>query len=278
MTENDTVTPDVDLTDSAAQEPEAEDGTPAGLPVEDASEPAGRAKPAGSRRARHPRLRRRLVIAGAAGLGLLWWVGWHSQVTLVQHVVVEAPRGISEESIRLASGISAADHVPSVDEDAVRLGIMEAIPAVADVQLERSLPDTIRLAVVTRSPMAVVESGNGFYVMDAEGVIFDKVARAKDLPVIRAGTDESRETARSVLLAIPDNLRKRVVRVTAGSRDDVTLGLRGGATVRWGSVEDSALKARVLAGLMSVKATRYDVSAPLLPTTKGSPESSTTSG
>ena len=278
MTENDTVTPDVDLTDSAAQAREAEDGTPAAQPAEDAPELAGQAKPAGRKRARHPRLRRRLVIAGAAGLGLLWWVGWHSQVTLVQHVVVEAPRGISEESIRLASGISAADHVPSVDEDAVRLGIMEAIPAVADVQLERSLPDTIRLSVVTRSPMAVVESGNGFYVMDAEGVIFDKVARSKDLPVIRAGTDESRETARSVLLAIPDDLRKRVVRVTAGSRDDVTLGLRGGATVRWGSVEDSALKARVLAGLMSVKATRYDVSAPLLPTTKGLPEASTTLG
>jgi cell division protein FtsQ len=75
-----------------------------------------------------------------------------------------------------------------------------------------------------------------------------------------------------VYLAIPDEVRSTVVRVTAGSRDDVTLGLRNGATVRWGSVEDSALKARVLAGLLAVKATRYDVSAPLLPTTTGTPD------
>ncbi len=278
MTNNDTVTPDADLMDSAEQVQDAQDNPAEVESNDESAESARRAHGAGRKRAKRPRLRRRLVIVGAAGLGALWWLGWHSQVTLVQHVVVDAPRGISQESIRLASGISAADHVPSVDEDAVRLGIMEAIPAVADVQLERSLPDTIRLQVVSRTPMAAVESGDGFYVMDAEGVMFDRVASAKDLPVIRARTDESRETARSVLLAIPDDLRKRVVRVSAGSQDDVTLGLRGGATVRWGSVEDSALKARVLAGLMSVKATRYDVSAPLLPTTKGSPVSSTTPG
>ena len=278
MTNNDTVTPDADLMDSAEQVQDAQENPAEVESNDESAESSRRAHGAGRKRAKRPRLRRRLVIVGAAGLGALWWLGWHSQVTLVQHVVVDAPRGISQESIRLASGISAADHVPSVDEDAVRLGIMEAIPAVADVQLERSLPDTIRLQVVSRTPMAAVESGDGFYVMDAEGVMFDRVASAKDLPVIRARTDESRETARSVLLAIPDDLRKRVVRVSAGSQDDVTLGLRGGATVRWGSVEDSALKARVLAGLMSVKATRYDVSAPLLPTTKGSPVSSTTPG
>jgi cell division protein FtsQ len=158
-----------------------------------------------------------------------------------------------------------------VDAEAVRLGIMTAIPAVADVQLERSLPHTIRLAVTARTPLAAVEAGKGFYVMDAEGVVYDKVARAKALPVIKASTDAQREVARGVLLAIPEDLRAKVTRVTAKSRDDVTLGLRGGATVRWGGVEDSDLKARVLAGLTAVKATRYDVSAPLLPTTSGSP-------
>ena len=148
---------------------------------------------------------------------------------------------------------------------------MTAIPAVADVRLERSLPDTIRLAVTARTPLAAVEAGKGFYVMDAQGVVYDKVARARDLPVIKARTDAEREIARGILLAIPEDLRAKVTRITAKSRDNVTLGLRGGATVRWGGVEDSDLKARVLAGLTAVKATRYDVSAPLLPTTSGSP-------
>ena len=255
MTENETAVVVTEEPDEGAQAPQA---------------------PQAARRRSAPRRHRRILLAGAAGLGLVYWVGWQSQLTLVEHVVVDAPRGISAESIRLASGISAADRVPSVDPEAVRLGIMTAIPAVADVALERSLPDTVRLAITARTPLAAVEAGKGFYVMDAQGVVYDRVARAKDLPVIRARTDADREIARGILLAIPDDLRAKVTRITARSRDNVTLGLRGGATVRWGGVEDSDLKARVLAGLTSVKATKYDVSAPLLPTTSGSPSDDTT--
>jgi cell division protein FtsQ len=215
--------------------------------------------------------RRRVVLLGAVGLGAVAWIGWASPATLVEHVVVKAPRGISAESIRLASGISAADHVPAVDEEKVRLAILTAIPAVADVELSRSLPDTIRLEVTARSPLAAVDAGKGYYVMDAAGVIYDKVGSAKGIPIIRSSTDVGRETARAVLLSLPEDLRRDVRRVTARTRDDVSLTLRGGATVRWGSAEDAALKARVLAGLVQVKADVYDVSAPLLPTTSGHP-------
>ena len=241
-----------------------EDGTDLGA----AGDPVGDPAQATGRRARRMP-RRRLVLLGAVAVGALAWVGWASPVTLVKHVVVQAPRGISEESIRLASGISAADHVPAVDEEKVRLAVMTALPAVADVEVSRSLPNTIRLEVTARSPLAAVEAGKGYYVMDAEGVIYDKVAKVKRIPVIRARTDVGRETARAVLLSLPEELRRDVRRVTARTRDDVTLGLRGGATVRWGSAEDAALKARVLAGLVQVRADRYDVSAPLLPTTSG---------
>jgi cell division protein FtsQ len=233
-----------------------------------ASSTAAPAEHAGTGSGRRPRRRRVAALAVAGGLAL-WWVGWGSPATLVEHVVVKAPRGISEESIRLASGISADDHVPAVDSDEVRMAIMTAIPAVADVRLSRSLPSTIRLDVTARESFAAVGAGSGFYVMDAEGVIFDKVKNPKRLPVIRARTDVGRETARTALLALPDDLRARVTKVSANTRDDVTFTLRGGATVRWGSAQDSDLKARVLAGLSAVKARRYDVSAPLLPTTSG---------
>ena len=109
--------------------------------------------------------------------------------------------------------------------------------------------------------------GKGFYVIDAEGVVYDKVKTARRLPVIQSRTEVGRESAREVLLALPEQLRKRVTQVTARTADDVTLRLRGGATVRWGNVADSALKAQVLAGLQTVQARRYDVSVPLLPTT-----------
>lgn len=273
MTAQDTRTLDQDDSAStAASEPAA--GRPAQADPDPEAADTGRAR-TGRKRSRGARRRGRWVIAAAAGGGLLWWVGWHSPVTLVEQVEVTTPRGISADAVRAASGITAADHVPGVDAEQVRSAVMAALPAVADVRLQRSLPDTIRLDVVAREPLAAVQSGETFYVIDAEGVVFDKASSATKLPVFRGSSVKSRGTAREVFLAIPDDLRAKVVRVTAGSRDDVTLQLRNGAVVRWGGVEDSDLKARVLAGLMTVKATRYDVSAPLLPTTMGSPEQAT---
>jgi len=269
MSQNDTTELEPDARDATGAE--GGDADPAQDTAQDTGQESLGAAPDAAPRSRR---RRRIALAGVVGLGLLWSVGWHSPVTLVEHVVVNAPRGLSAESIRLASGISAADHVPAVDADAVRAGIKTAIPAVADVSVRRSLPHTIELEVTGRRPFAALAAGKGFNVMDDAGIVYDKVARAKGIPVISAATDETREIARTVLLEIPADLRKRVARVRARSRDNITFTLRSGATVRWGSVADSELKARVLAGLMEVKATRYDVSAPLLPTTFGSPEPS----
>ena len=54
------------------------------------------------------------------------------------------------------------------------------------------------------------------------------------------------------------------------TRDDVVLTLADGVTVRWGSAEQSDRKAAVLAALLKVRAATNDVSAPDLPTSKGS--------
>jgi cell division protein FtsQ len=146
---------------------------------------------------------------------------------------------------------------------------MESLPAVASVEVGRRLPSTLELTVTVREPLAVVEVAGELRVIDADGVPYDTVARPAGLPVLRARTDIGRSQAREVLLSLPSDLRSRVRRVSAGTRDDVTLHLTGGAVVRWGSSSDAALKARVLAGLMAVGADRYDVSAPLHPTTRG---------
>ena len=48
----------------------------------------------------------------------------------------------------------------------------------------------------------------------------------------------------------------------------VTFTLKSGATVKWGSSEDSDRKAEVLAVLLRLKAKMYDVSVPGTPVTK----------
>ena len=60
--------------------------------------------------------------------------------------------------------------------------------------------------------------------------------------------------------------------VTFDTVDQITLVLRDGRTVRWGSSADSDLKAEVLAQLIAARSAQaYDVSVPGQPTTSGAP-------
>lgn len=248
-------------------------------PVEDlpraAADPAphrGRAGRRAGRRSRRDERRRRrwpYLLGGAFLLGTVWWVGWASPVTLVEHVVVDSPRGISEKAVRKASGIAATDHVPAVDSALVRRNIVAALPAVGSVEVRRRLPNTVSLTVTARTPYAVVPRGGRYIVIDRSGVEFDETASPGKLPVIRAMSYEGAGATREVLATLPPDLLADVRGVSARTHHDVDLTLADGATVRWGSADEAALKARVLAGLRSVKARHYDVSAPLMPTTSG---------
>jgi cell division protein FtsQ len=250
-----------------AQDPTRE---PAGTASGDAGPPGDPdATRLAARAARRARRRRRLLwlLVGAAVAVVVWWLGWLSPFTRVQHVVVVAPDGISAKEVRTASGIAATDHVPAVNADRVRANVLAALPAVADLQVRRSLPATIRLTVVPRQAFAVLPSGGRLVVVDSGGVAFDSVRKAGDLPVVRAGTVEGRQAALAVLRSVPEDLRSDVRRVSASTANDVDLTLAGGSTVRWGSADEAQLKAQVLEGLRAMKAQHYDVSAPMLPTT-----------
>jgi cell division protein FtsQ len=75
-----------------------------------------------------------------------------------------------------------------------------------------------------------------------------------------------------VVRSLPADVRAQLTRVTAATADDVRLELAGGASVVWGSAEDSALKATVLARLVGAappdSVALYDVSAPTSPVTE----------
>jgi cell division protein FtsQ len=75
------------------------------------------------------------------------------------------------------------------------------------------------------------------------------------------GSNALAEAAR-VIAALPAGLAARVDHVGVRGLDQVTLALRQGATVIWGSDGQSALKAEVLQRLLSRPARVYDVSVP----------------
>ena len=65
------------------------------------------------------------------------------------------------------------------------------------------------------------------------------------------------------------DLARRVDHLEARSVDQISLVLRDGRTVVWGSADQSAEKAKVLQALLGFDAQQYDVSVPGRPTTSG---------
>ena len=70
---------------------------------------------------------------------------------------------------------------------------------------------------------------------------------------------------------LPSDLAARVDHVEVQTIDQITLVLRDGRQVLWGSAEQSELKARVLPELLAAqRAQVYDVSVPESPITRPS--------
>ena len=92
-----------------------------------------------------------------------------------------------------------------------------------------------------------------------------------DLPRVLTSSGASSEALReaaAVVSALPEDLGPRVDHVSVASVDQIELVLRDGRTVVWGSAEESAQKAEVLAVLLEQQAGTYDVSVPGNPTTR----------
>jgi cell division protein FtsQ len=135
--------------------------------------------------------------------------------------------------------------------------------------VSRAWPDRVRIDVTERRVVAVVAPtgvGERFRGTDADGVVFRSYARRPTgLPLIRmldqTGAAALAEAA-AVSGSLPAGIAKRVAEVRVRTVDTITLSLRDGRTVRWGSVDGSADKARVLAVLLRQQASFIDVSVP----------------
>lgn len=133
-------------------------------------------------------------------------------------------------------------------------------------------PGTLIVHIVERTPVGSIVRGADFDLVDAAGVVISSTTtRTPGVPVIQVADDEVDSVAfrsiAEVLLALPPELLVQVDAIAASTRDDVTLTLTGSTQqVEWGSADDSAQKARVLAALLAIHsgagAGRYDVSAP----------------
>jgi cell division protein FtsQ len=217
-----------------------------------------------ARRTRGP-MRHRVVIAvlvvlAAAAIG---WIVWFSSLLTADAVSVVGVEGATAEQVRTTAAVTLGLPLAQVDTQAIQDRVAP-LAWVDAVEVRRGWPHDVVIAVTPRTPVAMTPAGLG---VDAEGVAFTPIAPVTAvLPTVK-GTGVGLVAAMGVLTSLPADLRARVMRLSATTRDDVELHLRSGATVVWGSVEQPELKAQVLSALLKRRAKVYDVSAPELPTT-----------
>jgi len=104
-------------------------------------------------------------------------------------IEVDGNEKVSKDEILRAAGMDQAKNIFSYNVGAAGREI-EGLPWIQKVTIERRLPDTLRIRVIERQPVALIKLGR-FYYFDGEGNIFAEAdgSTGWDFPVI-SGIDK----------------------------------------------------------------------------------------
>lgn len=212
-----------------------------------------------------------LALAVLLLVGLGAYAVWFSSWLTTEEVTVSGVSQLAPAEVERAAGVPIGEPLARVDLDAIRTRV-ESLAIVEEVDVVRGWPHTVEITVVERQAVAVVQIGTSLRGLDEDGVVFRDFRTAPpDLPRVLTSSGASSEALReaaAVVAALPPDLGPRVDHVSVASVDQIELVLRDGRTVVWGSAEESARKAEVLAVLLGQPARTYDVSVPGNPTTR----------
>lgn len=226
-----------------------------------------------TRRQRKWRRIRRIIYAVLALVLaiVLAWLVWFSDVLVAKQVKVTGNATVSQLRVQRVAQVPMGKQLMRLDLQAIRARV-ETMPAVRSANVSRSWPQSVSIEVVERQPVAVINRGSGLQAMDEQGVLFRRYPeRPKDLPLVRTEPDTKTEAlveAGKVIGALPPDIAKRVDFVEVKTIDQISLRLRNGRVVVWGSAAQSADKADVLAVLIKKDVREIDVSVPGRPTTR----------
>jgi cell division protein FtsQ len=228
-----------------------------------------------ARRRWSQRLRRlRPFLYAALVLGLVSagvWLVFFSSVVTVREISVSGNQTLSSYRVAAVAKAPMGRQLARVDLAAIQARV-ETLPAVKSASVSRSWPHTIAISITERTPVAVVDRGAGLQAVDSEGVLFGRyTTRPDDLPLVHTNPDVKADAlaeAARVVTSLRSDIAAKVDLVEVETIDRIRLELSSGRTVMWGSAEDSAEKAAVLAVLLEQKAEEIDVSVPGRPTTR----------
>ncbi|PYY59521.1 cell division protein [Curtobacterium sp. MCSS17_011] len=226
-----------------------------------------------TRRSRHRRAAWITAASVVLVLGVSILVAVFSPLMALRTIEVKGTNRVDEAALRQALSDQIGTPLARLDFDAIKRDVA-GFPLIESYVTEEAPPHTLVVTVTERTPVVAVRSGSTFDLVDPAGIVVQSSPKRPasmplaDIARARLGSSSFR-TMTEVVLALPSTVRSQVTRVAGSTADDVTLTLKDGSTVVWGSPDDSDAKAELLAALVKDHAARnpgvvveYDVSAP----------------
>jgi cell division protein FtsQ len=168
------------------------------------------------------------ALAGIGAAGFLTWQSGRLQSALdwteAHAVDVTAAVGFRVEDVEVAGrvetdpkalltalGLKRGDPLLAFDPATARERV-EALPWVASAAVERLFPDTVRIVIVERRPIALWQHNEHLSLIDSEGANLGPVAleKAPDLPLVVGGDAPAHAAELLQLLHRYPDLAKRV--------------------------------------------------------------------
>lgn len=216
------------------------------------------------RRAAVARSKRRKLLIGlavVAGLALIGWGMFLSPLLDVRNIKVVGAAHTSEQEIADAAGLlDEPQNLLLLPTDEVRLRV-EALPWVADADVDRMLPGTVRIKIDERRPALLLSLGAARWTIDAKGNVLQTGEAVEGLPVL-AGVEvgdiepglrlvtEEAVAALEAFRSLPRSLSEQISGVFAPTVERISFSLSNGTVIRYGAAEDMHDKNEVLKVLL----------------------------
>jgi cell division protein FtsQ len=215
-------------------------------------------------RRRRAIMRRRfaVVVGVALAVGVLVWglaMAWSAPLLPVNQVQISGTSRLTTESVLSSAAIPADATLPKLPKSQI-LDRLRANPWVAEASLSRTLPGTVKIAIVERTPAAEVDAGgaelwfvssDGYWLARRSAEDTIAVPTIRDVPgaVPLAGSMTSSKelkNALAVITGLSPELRGRVKSVSASTEDKTALMLADKIEVFVGSAENIAKKDQLI--------------------------------
>ncbi|MCY7326657.1 MAG: FtsQ-type POTRA domain-containing protein [Microbacteriaceae bacterium] len=223
-----------------------------------------------TRRSRRRRVVWTVTLGIIVAMATLVAVAVYSPLLALKTIQIDGTSRLNPDDIHSVVDGQLGTPLALIDFDRITEELGD-FPLVRSYVTETVPPHRLIIHIVEREPVGSLATGSGFDLVDPAGVVIERSqARIPGVPLIDiggAGSDSAAfDAAVEVLIALPEPVLVQLDTIVAGTRDDVQLTLAGGgAKIIWGSADDSAIKARILAAALAQNypnVIEYNVSAP----------------